>query len=112
MILDQCKGAHCVDLGESFQTHILNYYFLAKFRFDTAENEPAKNLQNFAIFANFANPTPEVRDKAQQLRGARERREEGTAASAVAFRSAAAATAAAPASTLPRAASIIVFIVV
>ena len=22
-------------------------YFLAKFRFDTAENEPAKNLQNF-----------------------------------------------------------------
>ena len=33
-----------------------NAYFLAKFRFDTAENEPAKNLQNFANFANFANP--------------------------------------------------------
>ena len=36
-----------------------NAYFLAKFRFDTAENEPAKNLQNFAKkiarFANFAN---------------------------------------------------------
>ena len=31
-----------------------NAYFLAKFRFDTAENEPAKNLQNFANFANFA----------------------------------------------------------
>ena len=35
-------------------------YFLAKFRFDTAENEPAKNWQkcckNFAKFANFANP--------------------------------------------------------
>ena len=30
-----------------------NAYFLAKFRFDTAENEPAKNLQNFAKFANF-----------------------------------------------------------
>ena len=29
-----------------------NAYFLAKFRFDTAENEPAKNLQNFAEFAN------------------------------------------------------------
>ena len=29
-----------------------NAYFLAKFRFDTAENEPAKNLQ---IVANFAN---------------------------------------------------------
>ena len=33
-----------------------NAYFLAKFRFDTAENEPAKNLQNFVNFPNFANP--------------------------------------------------------
>ena len=33
-----------------------NAYFLAKFRFDTAENEPAKNLQKFAKkIANFAN---------------------------------------------------------
>ena len=31
-----------------------NASFLAKFRFDTAENEPAKNLQNFANFSNFA----------------------------------------------------------
>ena len=30
-----------------------NAYFLAKFRFDTAENEPAKDLQNFTNFANF-----------------------------------------------------------
>ena len=30
-----------------------NAYFLEKFRFGTAENEPAKNLQNVA---NFANP--------------------------------------------------------
>ena len=30
-----------------------NAYFLAKLRFDTAENEPAKNLQKFAEFANF-----------------------------------------------------------
>ena len=29
-----------------------NAYFLAKFHFDTAENEPAKNLQK--TFANFA----------------------------------------------------------
>ena len=39
-----------------------NAYFLAKFRFDTAENEPAINLQNFAKkvakFANVANPNP------------------------------------------------------
>ena len=26
-----------------------NAYFLAKFRFDTAENEPAKNLKNLLI---------------------------------------------------------------
>ena len=32
-----------------------NAYFLAKIRVDTAENEPAKNLQHFAKFANFAN---------------------------------------------------------
>ena len=30
---------------------LLNAYFLAKFRFDTAENEPAKNLQKIANFA-------------------------------------------------------------
>ena len=36
-----------------------NAYFLAKFRFDTAENEPAKNLQNFANFPNFPNPCPD-----------------------------------------------------
>ena len=35
-----------------------NAYFLAKFRFDTAENEPAKNFAKFANFANFANPNP------------------------------------------------------
>ena len=38
-----------------------NAYLLATFRFDTAENEPPKNLQNFAKlfannFANSANP--------------------------------------------------------
>ena len=39
-----------------------NAYFLAKFRFDTAENEPAKNLQKlkfcikFAKFVNFPCP--------------------------------------------------------
>ena len=37
-ILKRCKGVHCVDLGESFPTSI--YYLLAKFGFDTAENEP------------------------------------------------------------------------
>ena len=34
-----------------------NAYFLAKFRFDTAENEPAKKLQNFAV--GRADPRPE-----------------------------------------------------
>ena len=40
-----------------------NAYFLAKFRFDTAENEPAKNLQNFAKFANFADSNPLTRGR-------------------------------------------------
>ena len=34
-----------------------NAYFLAKFRFDLAENEPAKKLQNFANLGGFA-PRP------------------------------------------------------
>ena len=54
MLLEHCKGVHCVDLGESFQTMSLllnllfkqdsysNAYLLAKFGFDTAENEPCK----------------------------------------------------------------------
>ena len=49
-----------------------NAYFLAKFRFDTAENEPAKKLQNFANlnFPNFANPnsTLSSRLKERKLR--------------------------------------------
>ena len=35
-IAELCKGVHCVDLGESFQTHT---HLLSKFGFDTAENE-------------------------------------------------------------------------
>ena len=34
----RCKGVHCVDLIESF--HMSIKYLLAKFGFDTAENEP------------------------------------------------------------------------
>ena len=49
-----------------------NAYFLAKFRFDTAENEPAKNLQNLQKmqnlpilinFANFATQKPVQADR-------------------------------------------------
>ena len=48
-----------------------NAYFLTKFRFDTAENEPAKNLQNlsFANFANFADPNPLTPNRAGPERG-------------------------------------------
>ena len=41
-----------------------NAYFLAKFRFDTAENEPAKNLQNFAKFARMLIRVRELSDRA------------------------------------------------
>ena len=47
-----------------------NAYFLAKFRFDTAENEPAKNLQNFAKFANFADPNQLLQSIHMSHRGA------------------------------------------
>ena len=36
-------GVYCDDLGESF--HMSIYYLLAKFGFDTAENEPCKVCQ-------------------------------------------------------------------
>ena len=45
-IAELCKGMHCVDLGESFllfePDSYSNAYVLAKFGFDTAENEPSK----------------------------------------------------------------------
>ena len=46
-----------------------NTCFLAKFCFDTAENEPAKNLQNFPKFSNFAAPTP-LKCSAARVNGA------------------------------------------
>ena len=45
-----------------------NAYFLAKFRFDTAENEPAKNLQNFPKFANLESATTRDRLLAAAVR--------------------------------------------
>ena len=35
-----------------------NAYFLAKFRFDTAENEPAKNLQKKLLILLTLTPNP------------------------------------------------------
>ena len=49
-----CSGAKVCTSCRAWKM-LSNAYFLAKFRFDTAENEPAKNLQNFA---SFANPNP------------------------------------------------------
>ena len=48
-----------------------NAYFLAKFRFDTAENEPAKNLQNFPNFPNGSTPPSGIRQLAETVRCAR-----------------------------------------
>ena len=53
-----------------------NAYFLRKFRFDTAENEPAKNLQN------FANPNLYHRFRRGHLRQRPERLLERAAAAA------------------------------
>ena len=46
-----------------------NAYFLAKFRFDTAENEPAKNLQFFSNFTDFPNFSPPEVPLLRQGRG-------------------------------------------
>ena len=48
------KDANLVELEKCCRTHILLQNFVL-ICFDTAENEPAKNLQNFA---NFADPNP------------------------------------------------------
>ena len=45
----ECSGAKGCKSCRAWKM-LSNAYFLAKFRFDTAENEPAKNLQNFANF--------------------------------------------------------------
>ena len=41
-----CSGAKVCKSCRAWKM-LSNAYFLAKFRFDTAENEPSKNLQNF-----------------------------------------------------------------
>ena len=43
MILEQCKGVHCVDLGGSFPTHI----FLQNFVLIQPRTSPPKICQNF-----------------------------------------------------------------
>ena len=52
-----CSGAKGCKSCRAWKM-LSNAYFLAKCRFDTAENEPAKKLQNFVNFSNFANPNP------------------------------------------------------
>ena len=44
-----------------------NAYFLAKFRFDPAENEPAKNLQNFVKQAPFGTASQSSAARARGL---------------------------------------------
>ena len=73
-ILD-CSGAKVCKSCRASKM-LSNAYFLAKFRFDTAENEPAKNLQKFSNFPNFANPNPcrrGTRDRARWSPGANRR---------------------------------------
>ena len=43
-----------------------NAYFLAKFRFDTAENEPAKILQNLPILLTLTPKLGEVQKKGKK----------------------------------------------
>ena len=52
-----------------------NAYFIAKIRFDTAENEPAKNLQNFAPILLMLRPREPLAAGASS--GDQELREDG-----------------------------------
>ena len=52
-----CSGAKGCKSCRAWKM-LSNAYFLAKFRFDTAENEPAKILQNFAKLPNLLTLTP------------------------------------------------------
>ena len=47
-----CSGAKVCKSCRAWKM-LSNAYFLAKFRFDTAENEPAKNLQNLQFLNLF-----------------------------------------------------------
>ena len=57
-----------------------NASFLAKFRFVTAENEPAKNLRKFANFSNLLTLTPNPKVHPRCVRSRREAREAAVAA--------------------------------
>ena len=48
-----------------------NAYFLAKFLFDTAENEPAKNLQNFRKM-HFSKMQKKASEKCKKLQASRQ----------------------------------------
>ena len=56
---------HCVDLGESFQTHI----YLQKFRFDTAENEPCKvcRIPSYLLLTEVNTPQPSLAPAVQYV---------------------------------------------
>ena len=54
-----------------------NAYFLAKFRFDTAENEPAKNLQTLKIFPILLTDMLTAMDLVMKLSGAHRRAARG-----------------------------------
>ena len=55
MNLEQCKGVYCVDLGESFQTHI-NLQKFVSIQPRTSPPKNAKDLQNFANSATAQAP--------------------------------------------------------
>ena len=90
------KDANLVDLEKCCQRQS-NAYFLAKFRFDTAENEPAKNLQNFANFPNFAKQANPRRRRWTSRRSLGAACRRGSASAAAKSRAGAATTASAAA---------------
>ena len=72
MVLEQCKGVHCVDIGESFQTHTSIYLP------NLASIQPRTSALKFAavatalVAARSLPPEPRRRDREEPwLRAAR-----------------------------------------
>ena len=64
-----------------------NAYFLAKFRFDTAENEPAKNLQILLIFFFFGRRRLKKRSEKTEIARSKRKHRKGRGQAAAKKRS-------------------------
>ena len=58
--MEQCKGVHCVDLGESFQTHVIATVVCSNFHFSVSLHVPfsQSSFQTHIYLQNFVSIQP------------------------------------------------------